>query len=981
MARIVLYVVFALGGVSAVIYEVIWARNFRLVFGSSARAAAAVLAAYFLGLTLGYLVGAHLRRRGKCIRTYGLTEIAIGLTALLVPVWLSLFAHHYPTLFQLAAGSPWFLATSRLVLAFVALAPPTIGMGITLPLVTQAMVTRTDHVARRTGLIYALNILGAVAGALLAGIFLPIWIGIQNSIWLAAGMNMAIGLAALLIAGALDVRVPAAEEVFAQGETRAARGRPSRGLVALAAASGFGVLALEVLYVRILSQQTEGSVYSFSLMLAIVLFFLALGALVVARWLDRTDPWRLLSWTQLVAAACIPATPLLVELVKVLIESPLSVPIAVRLVLYGLGVAAVLGPPVTLIGVVLPATWKIATESPSMVGGQVGVLSAVNTLAGVGGALAAGFLLLPSVGLTGSILIVAAIYAALAMTGFWLGHRGPVRWVGLAACPLAIVGWYFLGAANRNLHPLPRGTKLISYHDGEGATVAVAERGDGQRMLWMNHRYLLGSSTALASELGQGRLPLALHASPERVALVGVATGITASAVLDFPPVKRVVAMEIIPGVADAAAYFNSWNRSVFADPRVEMVVADGRNHLLGTRETFDVIISDLFVPWHAGTGDLYTVEHFRICRERLAPGGIFAQWLPGWQLSAEELRVVTASLLEVFPAVTLWRNDFSTGQPVLALIAYRDNARIDAGAVSRVCQRLGNIEGPRAAFLGNVLGLHMLYVCGDAQLRDWADGAPLNTDDRPTIEYSAPRSRYRQGRPRGPLMFEFLGQFRPRRWSYDERILDEPSLSRALEAADRMHDAQVAMLKNNFVEEFAHLEHLIELAGDVPAVAEHIVSVSARYRSRRMTDRSDKLLSALAERPDPPISALLALADARRLDGQHQQAIALLERAAHSAPDRLPIHRELVDLLTGAKQFTEAQAHLERLVASAPDDPFLRLELAHNFDQQGKSSEASHEVDEFRRRWNGENRQGVWRYLRSLELGKYVDQSATDAK
>ncbi len=976
-----MYILFALGGVSAVIYEVTWARCFRLVFGSSARAAAAVLAAYFLGLALGYLVGAHLRRRGKCIRSYGLTEIAIGLTAILVPGWLSLFADYYPTLFQLAAGSPWLLPTGRLMLALVALAPPTIGMGITLPLVTQAMVTRTDHVARRTGFIYAINILGAVVGALLAGIFLPVWIGIQNSIWVAAGMNLAIGLAALSIARSLDRPMATAEEVFAPGEIRTARGWPSLRLVALAAASGFGVLALEVLYVRILSQQTEGSVYSFSLMLAIVLFFLALGSLVVARWLDRTDPWRLLGWTQLVAAACIPAVPLLVELVKVLIESPLSVPVAVRLVLYGLGIAAVLGPPVMLIGVVLPATWKIATESPSSVGGQVGVLSAVNTLAGVGGALAAGFLLLPSVGLTGSILIVAAIYAALAMTGFWLGHRGPLRWVGLAACPLVLAGWYFLGATNRNLHPLARGSKLISYHDGEGATVAVTERVDGQRMLWMNHRYLLGSSTALPSELGQGRLPLALHPSPARVALVGVATGITASAVLDFPPVKRVVAMEIIPGVADAAAYFKAWNRSFFVDPRVEMVVADGRNHLLGTRETFDMIISDLFVPWHAGTGDLYTVEHFRICRERLAPGGIFAQWLPGWQLSAEELRVVTASLLEVFPAVTLWRNDFSIGQPVLALIAYRDSARIDTGAVRGACQRLGNIERPRAAFLGNVLGLHMLYVCGDAQLRDWAVGAPFNTDDRPYIEYSAPTSRYRQDQLQGPAMFEFLGRFRPRRWSYDERILDEPSLSRALDAADRMHDAQVAMLRNNFVEEFAHLEQLIELAGDVPAVAEHIVSVSARYRSRRMTDRSDKLLAALAERPDPPVSALLALADARRLDGQHQQAIPLLERAAHSAPDRLTIRRQLADLLTGAKQYAEAQVHLERLVESAPDDPYLRLELARNFDLQGKSSEASHEVDEFRRRWNGENREGVWRYLRSLELGKYVDQSAPETK
>src|SRR5690606_24323816 len=139
-------------------------------------------------------------------------------------------------------------------------------------------------------------------------------------------------------------------------------------------------------------------------------------------------------------------------------------------------------------------------------------------------------------------------------------------------------------------------------------------------------------------------LPLVLHGRPKRVAFTGTATGISAAAALAYP-VDEIVLIEIVPDVVAAArAFFGEANRGVYDDLRSRVVVDDARNYWRHTRDRFDVIVADLFVPWHAGTGSLYAREHFAAMRERLRPGGLVAQWLPLYQLSAEELEILLAT-------------------------------------------------------------------------------------------------------------------------------------------------------------------------------------------------------------------------------------------------------------------------------------------------------------------------------------------------
>ena len=953
-------------------------RQFRMVFGSSTESVAAVLAAFFCGIAIGSLAGAKLSRRNRPVRHYALAEMAIGLCALVIMPLLALYNAIYPDIYTWLAGHAGAMSVVRVILALVAMGPATIAMGITFPLVACAVVRDRRHVARRTGLLYALKILGAVVGAALAGFYLPIAIGSTLSIYLAVSINLLIGMAAIFVK---EVDSQNAREASPINEEKAPRQWPRFVPVVLlvAAVSGFGTLSLEVLYTRLLSQHTERSVYSFAMMLVVFLICLAGGSAVVSRWLDRRDPWRFLAWTQMLAAGLVLAAPLVFAVAPLIASlggsQVVEESFSRYLVRFALLSGIVLGPSVVLVGVVLPTSWKLIGQSDSRVGPAIGVLTALNTLAALAGSLMTRFVLLPQMGLGGSTLIVASLYAFLALIAFFLGYRGFRRWFGCASALSIVVLWYWLGLWQINTQPLAAGEKLLSYHDGAVATVAVIEGNRGQRTLKMNHTCTLGATAVAVAEIRQGRVPLLLHPRPKRVAIIGVATGITASAVLDFP-VERVVAMELVPGVVDVLPYFDRWNRSFYTDPRVELVVADGRNHLLGSKERFDVIISDLFVPWRAGVGDLYTVEHFEVCRQRLSSGGIFAQWLPGFQLTVEQLRTITASMLHVFPVVTLWRNDFDAKRPILGLLAYRDEIVMDTAKTRSECERLAQLPSRPAPLISDPTGLQMLYVCDDASLRAWAGGARLNTDNHPVIEYETPRSLYEHRQRKVAPMLEFLVGLRPRQWCYDGSLAKDRSLASVFRAADLLHDASVAGSMNNFEREYRTLVQLAQEAGEVNAVAAYIVNVANRYRGRKMTDRSYELLSRLVAQPKPPVAALLALVNVRRGSGDEAEVVSLLERLVDQFPKSQAVRRELVELLKSTEQYERAVPHLEYLLDTDPDDPYLRLDLAHVFHRQGKSPEASQQIDEFKQRWDGKDSKAVWRYLRNRDLGSYIDDA-----
>jgi spermidine synthase len=715
----VVHVFMVLSGFSALVYQALWARSFTFVFGSATRSASAVLGAFFLGMAVGsWLAGRRSRSDAAAIRGYGIAEVAIAAASLCVPIWLAAYESAYPALYAWAHTSAWKLSAAQIALALLAMAPPCIAMGATLPLVADALARNAERFGGRVGTTYALNTLGAMLGALAAGFVLPPWIGIARALQLAAGINLLLGVAAI----ALSARLRGAPRPEAEERTPRS---PGLATAAIAAASGFGVLSLEVIYTRLLIVRTDQSALSFAAILAAFLFWLALAAFAVARGIGSVrHPWRALALSQGLAAVTVILAPVLFSDLGALANAA-----SLSRSLWGviLRSVAVMAPTILLVGVALPIAWNIAVRGGAPSAIAVGRLTSVNTLAGVAGALATGFWLLPGLGVSGATKAVAGLYALMAIgsavRGFPASRAAPVA----GGIALAYLGLAFSNLAPPSPLDVSDGSRVVYSYEGEMANVSVTQSRAGLPFLWLNGSYLLGSGhpDAIPAQRMLGELPLWLRPGAEKVAFIGIATGVSVSAALDAP-VRRVLALELVPGVIEAARFFSDANRGALSDPRVETMLADGRNHLFATRERFDVVVGDLFVLWHAGVGQMYTAEHFRSVAGRLEPDGVFAQWLPGHNLSPEEIRIITATFASVFPELSLWAVQPAPGRILLALVG-SSRPHLDRWQRGDVRQRAPSLA----------------LVAGTDTLRRWSARAPINTDDLPRLEYLAARKHF----------------------------------------------------------------------------------------------------------------------------------------------------------------------------------------------------------------------------------------------
>lgn len=749
-SRVVIHALFFLSGATGLVFEVLWLRGLGLLFGNTAYAAAATLSVFFLGLAAGARVwGARSHRYPNPLRSYALLECGVALTALLYLGLLKGYHFAYAALVG-ALGYGALLTMAKLLLAAAALFPPAFLMGGTLPLLAEHLVRDRNQLGRTGSLLYAVNTAGAAFGALLAGFWLPRLFGFAASYGGALATVLFIAATAFaLSAGAArslggNTQAAPSPELVPNGSSDVAS-FGMRAIMAVAFLSGFATLGLEVLWTRLLAQVLNNSVYAFAAILVTFLAALGGGALL-AHQLSRAraGPRTALGvLAGLSAIAVVLTTLLFVRATQGL--SYLATDGTWGSYVRGIFTAAALliFLPGTLMGAILPLLFRAMQRWQRGPGVALGRLAAMNSLGAIIGSLGAGFVLLDMVGLWWSVVVMATVYAGIASYALFGGYaRTPLRSVMPLLLPLAVL------AAGTMKFPTVRlrsGEKIEWLREGSGATVSVVRDGDNLVMR-MNNHYVLGDTRSLAVQRLQGHLPLLLHPAPRDVFFLGLGTGIMAGAALDHP-VQRLVVAELVPEVVAASqARFEPYANGLFRDPRARIVVEDGRSYLAGTRQRYDVIVGDLFTPWHAGTGSLYTVEHFRTVRSRLQRGGIFAQWLPLHQLSEPEFMIIVRTMREVFPQVTLWRGDFSPSRPIVALVAQREGAPLDNAMLARNTARMSSATariGPGST--STAAGQHMagLFYAGNLGWAGASSGYPLNTDDRPTIEYRFHRADF----------------------------------------------------------------------------------------------------------------------------------------------------------------------------------------------------------------------------------------------
>ena len=704
---------FALSGAAALALELLWIRSAALVLGTTAATTATVVAGYFGGLGLG----AFLARRPspRSVRRYARLELGVAAGAIASCLAFRVLTADAAQRTLGAAGG-----AGRVLVVALVIVPVATAIGATLPTLCEALAA-PSAVGRRGGALYALNTLGGALGIAAMGFGLPALLGVTASYLATAATSALAGGIALAIGDAAAAARPVGAEPA----------RPARALWLVAAGGGLVAMSLEILWVIFFAQVLHNSVYSFAAVSLVFLLALAAGAELSALLLRRVPPRRLAA-LGLVAAGVLTIGGVwaFVRLTGGLRYVGMQTGLleyVVRIV----GLAAVTAGPGTLAsGTVLPALWAACADRASAAR-PVGTLTGANVLGGAAGALAAAFAVLPWLGLRAGFLLAAVVSLVLAAV-LADGDRR-VRWIAYAAL-VAVALADPLRAPLTYLNP---GETLRALSEGAAGVVSVVETG-GDRQLRLDNYYVLGGSAAERNERRQGLVPLLLHPAPRRVAFLGMATGISASAAIALG-VEDVTVIEVVPEVAALAkAHFGAWNGGLLDRRDVRLIVDDGRRHLAATGASFDVIVSDLFIPWHASAGSLYALQMYRTASRRLADGGLFCQWLPLYQLTREEFEVIARTFLAVFPHVTLWRNDFYPNRPVLGLVGARRPVQVDPG---RVESRLGALPAwSRDSLLTAPRALAMLYV-GDLSLRPEAFAtAPVNGDDRPVLEFLAPR-------------------------------------------------------------------------------------------------------------------------------------------------------------------------------------------------------------------------------------------------
>jgi len=708
-------------------------RQLSVALGATAHAAAATLAIFFAGLGLGsYLWGERAAATPSPLRGYARLELGVGLAALgffwVEPVTALLErVLHAP---GLASG----------VVAVLLLVPPAVFMGGTLPMMGEHMIRSREQLGRTGALLYAVNTAGGATGALAAGFYLPARLGVRGSCALAIGASLLTAAAAAWLSRAPSSarRATGPDAERRPAAAAAADGRQSARLLRLAFLSGFVALGLEVLWTRMFAQVLHNSVYSFAAILVVFLVALGSGA-VLARRLCRA-PWP----PQAILVALLAASGVAVGLTPrwfVHVTDGMSY-VAPGATWSGY-VAAVFGkaalvllPPGILLGTTFPYLLRLASPAAGSAGKAIGRLGAANTAGAIAGSLTAGFVVLPWLGLWGGIKSLALVYLVTAAhLAPGEGSRWPLRGLALAAV-LA-----FATVLDPTRLPLARidaraGEVLHAAWESAHGITAVVEKKDSLQIR-LDGYYTLGGTSALSYEKTQADVPLLLHPSPRSVFFIGLGTGITAGAALAHD-VERVVAAELVPDVVTASReHFAAFTGGLFDDPRAVVRVGDGRRLLRAEPATYDVIVSDLFIPWQAGAGSLYTREHFATVRERLAPGGLFALWLPLYQLSREATLVIARTMLDVFPQVTVWRGDFLPGRSIVALVGQVESTPLDPDAMVAGFRYRRPAANPGRE---DALALTGLFYAGNlGASRELLADVPANTDDRPLIEFAAP--------------------------------------------------------------------------------------------------------------------------------------------------------------------------------------------------------------------------------------------------
>ncbi len=895
-------------GLAALVYEVTWTRRLTFVFGASIRAVSAVLAAYMAGLALGSIVAGR-RAEGvkRPLRAYAWIEAGVGVAGLFVPALVARLRAADTLLYDGGAASG-ALTALRFVLAFVVVGLPAALMGATFPLLVRGALGDRPTVGAHVATLYAVNTAGAVAGTIFAGFYAIGALGVTGTERFAAAVNVAVALCALAWSARSDRPAqapsddapPESDEALEaqresdndhEPEAPPERALPLRALAATATLTGAACIACEVLWSRALAftfSWLNNTTYTFPAMLGVVLAGVGLGSAGIAPFLARTKrpTWLYGALVALAGASVAVSAAVMSKRGSAPFGPALDVAhqLVVRRALANViaEAATVVALPAVLFGAAFPAAVRAATGRSAGASAAAATLYAASTAGAIAGSILAAFVIVPLVGIVRGVVAIGAVVAltGLAVMARAEGLRRGSSWAvaALALGSIAAVHWRLPARALLSADGAP----VVFYEEGPTATVSVARAQDGFLRIDVDGVPVAGTSpTMLTDQKSLAHVPMMLVRDPRSALTVGFGSGGTSHSYLLHPRLHRVRAVEIAPEVLHGAPYLTASNHGVLSrgDPRYGVVLDDARSYLAHTRARYDIIATDCTDLRYRSNANLYDLEYFQHTRARLEPGGVVAVWLPLGGLSREMFKVSLRTFGEVFrDFVVFWPNGFPSHYVVL--VGWRDGLHLSwERLVERVSSRPVR-DDLREISLEDPVKILSTVLADGRSLRAALRDAPINTEDRPVLEFLAPLSGYS---PRATVdNLEFLLDHRASPGSLVEGAM--PADARARLA--RMESAMPTVVAAHGASFSGETLRAARLYLDALEIAPDDVAVR---------DRARELARDLGPRVNEPWVAL-TLCRAEQLAGDRARALPCYDALARS---RVMDDEELAGTLT----------------------------------------------------------------------------------
>lgn len=748
----------------ALVYQTVWLRAFRLVFGASTPSTAAVLAIFLGGLGLGgLLLGRRVEQSTRPLMMYAHLELGVAASAAVTPLLLDVARAAYLGLGGSEALGAFGSTVVRLALSSVVLGVPVILMGGTLPAAARAVTHASDVGRRGLAVLYGVNTLGAVCGALLSTFALLEVFGARRTLWIACLLNALVGLAARSAGRAL-APVP----VVTLPASPAPRVRRAPWILAASFISGFVFLLVELVWYRMAAPLLGGSTYSFGLLLACALFGIGVGGALYAMVPPREATAARFALTCALEALFVMVPFALGDQLAFLafhLGAWGQVSFALTVVSWS-AVAGLLVLPASLVaGYQFPLLLALKGRADEAIGRDSGELYAANTLGSIIGSLSGGFGVLPLLSALGAWRLVGALLLVVSVVAGAVGRRergivvlaasaaftaalclvapGPTAvWrhsaVGAGRAALQASSWNELRAVE---HELRRA--IVEEHEGRESALGI--NGAAGVSPLVNGKSDGSSYADAPTGVGLGILPAALHGAARSAFVIGLGTGQTAGWLGAVPGIERVDVVEIEPAMARVAELCEVTNQRALANPRVRLHIADGRELLLVTSEQYDLIVSEPSNPYRAGIASMYSQDFYRGIAARLRPGGLLAQWVQAYEIDAGAVQMVAATLRSVLPHVTIWQ----LGPGDMVFLASAEPLEIDVAALrARVAAEPYRTAFERIIGVSGADGVLALALANESLVGDLgAAFVDVNTDDQPLLEYRFART---VGRRRG---------------------------------------------------------------------------------------------------------------------------------------------------------------------------------------------------------------------------------------